>query len=215
MIRGLLAWLIRILTGVRLLHSSPGPPGPHIYYANHSSHLDFVVIWAALPAAMRNRTRPVAAADYWARGRFRNWLATRVFHAVLIPRGVVRREDDPIGHMIAALDAGSDLILFPEGTRSADGKVAEFRPGLHVLAHRYPHAALVPVYLENLNRILPKGEFLVVPLMGNAIFGPPCEGLREGESRRDFLARTREALLELSRHPHESFPSTPSVTDEP
>jgi 1-acyl-sn-glycerol-3-phosphate acyltransferase len=215
MTRGILAWCVRILTGVRLVRELPCPPGPHIYYANHSSHLDFVVIWAALPAALRERTRPVAAADYWERGPLRSWLAKRVFHAVLIPRGQVRREDDPIGRMTAALDEGSDLILFPEGTRSADGSVAEFRSGLHVLAHRYPQAALVPVYLENLNRILPKGEFLVVPLMGNAIFGPPCDGLREGEPRREFLTRTREALLELSRHPHDTAPNPSTPTDEP
>jgi 1-acyl-sn-glycerol-3-phosphate acyltransferase len=108
--------------------------------------------------------------------------------------------------MAAVLDQGNDLILFPEGTRSLDGRVAEFRSGIHALAKRYPQAEVIPVHLENLNRILPKGEFLMLPLMGNAIFAPPCEGLREGESKHDFLARMRQSLLTLSANPHSDEP---------
>ncbi len=206
MIRDGIAWLVRLITGVRLIAEPPPPTPPRIYFANHSSHLDFVVIWAALPAGLRNRVRPVAAADYWERGPVRRWLAGRVFHAVLIPRGKLTRDDDPIRKMAAVLDQGNDLILFPEGTRSLDGRVAEFRPGIHALAKLYPQAELIPVHLENLNRILPKGEFLMLPLMGNAIFGPPCEGLREGESRHDFLVRKRECLLALSANPQPDAP---------
>jgi 1-acyl-sn-glycerol-3-phosphate acyltransferase len=209
MIRNALALLIRLLTGVRLINDTARPGPPRIYYANHSSHLDFAVIWAALPACFRRRVRPVAAADYWERGPLRRWLAGRVFKAVLIPRGRVTRDDDPIGKMTAVLDAGNDLIIFPEGTRSLDGQVVEFRPGIHALARRYPQAELIPVYLENLNRILPKGEYLMVPLMGNAIFGPPCAGPRTDESRHDFLVRARTSLLDLSVTSHPPFPPTP------
>ena len=202
MIRDGIALLVRLITGVRVIDEPPTPGPSRIYFANHSSHLDFVVIWAALPAGLRNRVRPVAAADYWERGPVRRWLAGKVFHAVLIPRGKLTRDDDPIGKMAAVLEQGNDLILFPEGTRSLDGRVAEFRPGLHALAKQYPQAELIPVHLENLNRILPKGEFLMVPLMGNAIFGPPCAGLCDGETRHDFLVKKRAALLALSAHPH-------------
>lgn len=207
MIRDGIALLVRLITGVRLVAAPTRIGPPRIYFANHSSHLDFVVIWAALPAGLRNRVRPVAAADYWERGPVRRWLAGSVFHAVLIPRGKLTRDDDPIGKMAAVLELGNDLILFPEGTRSLDGRVAEFRPGIHALAKCYPQAELIPVHLENLNRILPKGEFLMLPLMGNAIFGPSCECLREGESRHDFLVRHRESLLALSaNHPHPDEP---------
>lgn len=201
MLHTLLAALIRLITGVRLVPDLAEPGPPRIYFANHSSHLDFVVIWAALPGRFRERTRPVAAADYWEAGPLRRWLASRVFRAVLIPRGKLQRGDDPIQRMADALDAGSDLIIFPEGTRSPDGQIAEFRSGLHVLAKRNPHAELVPVYLDNLNRILPKGEILPLPLLGNATFGPPCEGPRDGETRHDFLLRTREAVLALHQTP--------------
>ena len=201
MIRDLLALMVRVITGVHLIHDRGTGEVPRIYFANHSSHLDFVVIWAALPAHLRRRARPVAGADYWRRGPLRRWLAGRVFRAVLVPRGKVAREDDPIGNMAAVLDEGCDLILFPEGTRSTDGRIAAFRPGIHTLVKRHPQVELIPVFLENLNHILPKGEFLILPLMGNAIFGPPCEGPRDGETRHDFLARTRESLLALNPHP--------------
>jgi 1-acyl-sn-glycerol-3-phosphate acyltransferase len=206
MIRDVIACLTRIVTGVHEVRDPARNGPPRIYFANHSSHLDFVVIWAALPSYFRHRVRPVAGADYWERGRIRRWLAHRVFHAVLIPRGKVCRDDDPIGKMIDAMEHVCDLIIFPEGTRSSDGKVADFRPGMHSLSKHYPQAELIPVYLENLNHILPKGEFLFVPLMGNAIFGPACPGPQEGETRHDFLKRARESLLALSDHPETSSP---------
>ena len=206
-----LAWLVRLITGVRLAADPGGPDRPRIYFANHSSHLDFVVIWSALPGRLRKRARPVAAADYWDAGPLRRWLASRVFHAVLVPRGKLCRGDDPIGCMTAVLEEGNDLILFPEGTRSVDGRVGEFRSGLHALALRHPEAELVPVHLENLNRILPKGEVLFLPILGTATFGSCCAGPAEGEHRHDFLRRARAALLELSHHPVDS----PEDPDEP
>lgn len=203
-----IAWLVRLITGVRLAADPGGPVQPRIYFANHSSHLDFVVIWAALPARLRDRARPVAAADYWLAGPVRRWLATRVFHAVLVPRGKLHRGDDPVGLMAAVLDEGNDLILFPEGTRSADGQVTDFRPGLHALACRHPDAQLVPVHLENLSRILPKGEILPLPILASARFGPPCPGPEDGETRPGFLTRARTAVLALAAHPGPCSPPT-------
>ena len=204
MIRDFVAFLTRLMTGVHRISEEKNDGPPRIYFANHASHLDFVVIWAALPGYFRHRVRPVAAADYWDRGVIRRWLANRVFQAVLIPRGKVCREDDPIGKMIDAMEKGCDLIIFPEGTRSTDGKVADFKPGIYSLVKHYPKAELIPVYLENLNYILPKGEFLIVPVMANAIFGPVCKGPHEGESRQEFLVRSRASLLELVHEYQES-----------
>ncbi len=200
MIANIGAFFIRLVTGVRQDPDVLLPKLSRVYYANHSSHLDFIVIWAALEPKLRDRTRPVAAADYWQKGRIRPWLATKVFNAVLIPRGKITRSEDPIGAMSAVLDAGSDLIIFPEGTRGDGNEVGDFKAGLLALARHCPGVELVPVYLENLNRILPKGEIFFVPLMANVIIGKPCEGPREGESKQDFLARAREALVELNSH---------------
>lgn len=196
----LLAFLVRLATGVRLLHDLPEDGKRRIYFANHSSHLDFMVIWAALPARQRAWTRPVAAAEYWEKGPLRRWLSTRVFKAVLIPRDLARmRHEDPMGTMLAALEEGSDLIVFPEGTRSESGALGSFKPGLHHLASKRPDLVLVPVFLENLSRILPKGELLPLPLMGQAVFGPPLAGPADAESKAAFLDRARDAVLQLSR----------------
>lgn len=199
MIEAILAFLVRLVTGVRMESQWSDDGRQRIYFANHSSHLDFVVIWAALPSFARKRARPVAAAEYWERGRIRPWLAKRVFRAVSIPRTRERmRLENPLELMQSAIDDGSDLIIFPEGTRSKTGEICSFKPGLYHLAKRAPGAELIPVYLENLNRILPKGEAVPVPLLGAIVFGPELKPPNH-ESKSDFLQRSRNSLVELSR----------------
>jgi 1-acyl-sn-glycerol-3-phosphate acyltransferase len=200
MIGTVVAFLVRLATGVRQLGDLPEDGRRRVYFANHGSHLDFVVIWAALPGRQRAWTRPVAAAEYWEKGRVRRWLADRVFRAVLIPRTPARmKSEDPLGKMLAALDDGADLIVFPEGTRSEDGGIGPFKPGIHHLATRRPELLLVPVFLENLSRILPKGELLPLPLMGRAVFGPPLPGPTAEETKAAFLDRARTAVIQLSQ----------------
>lgn len=196
----ILAFLVRLATGVRLLHDLPEDGKRRVYFANHSSHLDSLVIWAAIPGRQRASTRPVAAAEYWEKGPLRRWLSSRVFQAVLIPRDLARmRHEDPLGKMLAALDDGADLIVFPEGTRSETGDIGPFKPGLHHLVSKRPDLVLVPVFLENLSRILPKGELLPLPLMGQALFGHPLAPPADGESKAAFLDRARDAVIELAR----------------
>lgn len=195
-----LSFLTRLATGVRLAEGLPKPKQPRLYFANHSSHLDFVVIWSALPTALRDRTRPIAAAEYWEASKIRRWLSDRVFNAVLIPRSAGRmRRENPLDLMDDAIKAGSDLIIFPEGTRSQNGEIASFKSGFFHLATKHPELELTPVYLENLNRILPKGELVPVPLMGQVEFGENIPGLQDGETREDFLERTRSAVIALAK----------------
>jgi len=196
----ILAFLVRLATGVRLLRDLPEDGKRRVYFANHSSHLDSLVIWAALPGRQRAWTRPVAAAEYWEKGALRRWLSGRIFKAVLIPRDPARmRHEDPLGRMLNALDSGADLILFPEGARSETDEIGPFKPGLHHLVSQRPDLVLIPVFLENLNRILPKGELFPLPLMGQAVFGPPLPGPFEGETRAAFLERARDSVLAVSR----------------
>jgi len=197
-----IAALIRLLTGAqgRWVGCAPEPI-QRIYFANHSSHLDFPVIWASLPDALRARTRPVAARDYWEASRLRRYLAEDVFRAVMVDR---KRElhESPLRPMERALDAGDSLIIFPEGTRriDEDAGLAPFRPGLFHLAQHYPHVQLIPVHLENLNRILPKGEFIVLPLIAVVRFGKPLPRLAD-ESKQEFLERARAAVAALEDAP--------------
>ena len=195
----MIAGLIRALPGVQARWLGVEPLArQRVYFANHGSNLDAPVIWASLPPNLRRRTRPVAAQDYWSRGPVRRWLAGSVFRVVLIERSGFSVHDNPLSRMDAALEDGSSLILFPEGTRKQDedAELHPFKPGLWHLARKHPDVELVPVWLENLNRILPKGEVLPVPLLASATFGAPLARI-EGESKPEFLARARAAVLAL------------------
>jgi len=201
----MIAGLIRLVTGAqaRWVGVAPvrddGSPPLRIYYANHTSNLDAPVIWAALPPPLRRTTRPVAARDYWDGGALRRYLANRVFRAVLIERTKVTASNNPLVPMEQALEAGESLIIFPEGTRATEDDATDpkqFKPGLWHLAKKHPEAELVPVHLENLNRILPKGSLLLIPLLAAVTFGRPVrpEG---GEEKQQFLDRARRAVAEL------------------
>jgi 1-acyl-sn-glycerol-3-phosphate acyltransferase len=200
-----LAWLARFISGANALWLDCRPEMKRrVYFANHSSHLDFAVLWACLPPDLRAWTRPVAAKDYWDRGG-RRYLAARVFNAVLVERGSQAKGDSPPGlrraqatvdRIVEAMGDRYSLIVFPEGTRGSGEEVAPFKSGIYHMCLRKPGLELVPVYLENLNRVLPKGETLLVPFLAKVKFGPPMQ-LRAGESKDDFLARARGELVRL------------------
>ena len=190
--------LARLITGVRGEWRGCLPePRPRIYFANHRSHGDFVLIWSVLPAALRTQTRPVAAADYWGAG-VRRYLGERVFGAVLVEREGATRDKDPTLPLLAALDAGASLILFPEGTRNTtEAPLLPFKSGLYRLARQRPEIELIPVWIDNLNRVLPKGEFVPVPLLCTVTFGAPVRVI-DGEGSIPFRQRSRAALLALA-----------------
>ena len=168
-----------------------------IYFANHASHGDFILIWIVLPPRLRRRTRPVAGSDYWLKSRLRRFIGIDVFNAVLIDRNKETRTRDPIEIMQEAVDGGASLILFPEGTRNeTDEPLQPFKAGLYHLARARPQLELVPVWIENLNRVMPKGEFIPVPLMCSVTFGPVLQLIGD-ETSEAFLARARDALLAL------------------
>jgi 1-acyl-sn-glycerol-3-phosphate acyltransferase len=172
-----------------------------VYFANHTSHLDFAVIWASLPREVRVLTRPVAGKDYWDAGAIRRRLALDVFHAILIDRGGAARGDAgearaKVDSIIAGMGDRHSIIVFPEGTRGTGDRIGPFKSGLYHLAARRPDLDLVPVYIDNLHRVLPKGEFLPLPLMSAVWFGRSLR-LAPGEEKEQFLARAREAILRM------------------
>jgi 1-acyl-sn-glycerol-3-phosphate acyltransferase len=193
----LIACLVRFICGAypRWVGCLPSSR-PRIYFANHTSHLDAAVVWAALPREARARTRPVAAKDYWTRGPLRIFLAARVFRAVLIDRRKVTAENNPIERMLEGLAGSGSLILFPEGGRSTGFQPAPFKSGIYHLARRRPDVELVPVLIDNLNRVLPKGEVLPVPFLCSVTFGAPIR-LESAETKPGFLERARQSVCHL------------------
>jgi 1-acyl-sn-glycerol-3-phosphate acyltransferase len=186
----------RAVTGVRGEWQGCSPDSHRrVYFANHTSMGDFVLVWTVLPPALRRNTRPVAGADYWTVNATRRFFADRVFRSVLIDRNPETRTDDPVQQMTQALDAGSSLILFPEGTRNmTEERLLPFRSGLYHLAMARPQVELVPVWLENLSRMMPKGEIFPVPLLCTVTFGTPIR-VSGQEEKSTFLERARVALL--------------------
>ena len=197
MTRTLLAALARFLSGasVRWIDCQPDTC-QRVYFANHTSHLDALVVWSSLPGIVRNVTRPVAAKDYWERGAVRRYLSTRVFDALLIDRKHIKVHQSPVDLMIKAIGTTFSLIVFPEGQRNTGPEIGEFKSGLYYLAKKRPDLELVPVNIDNMNRILPRGEFLPVPLLSCITFGPPM-WLEAGEPKADFLERARVAVQKL------------------
>jgi 1-acyl-sn-glycerol-3-phosphate acyltransferase len=190
--------LTKALTGARILWLGCAPAaGPRVYYANHNSHGDFALIWACMPDDLRVRTRPVAGADYWLKGKLRTWVAQHVIRAVLIDRNPQTRAQDPIKLMADVLESGDSLIVFPEGTRNtSDETLLPFKSGIYWLAHASPDVEFVPVWIENARRVMPKGKLLPLPLLCTLHVGAPLK-LAPDEDKSAFVERTRNALLSL------------------
>ena len=192
----LLAFIARLITGAQG-HWKGCPPKAEqrIYFANHQSHLDWVLIWAALPRELRARTRPIAARDYWTSSPFKQWLTSAVFNAVYVSRTRVD-EQDPLEPLVAALNAGDSLVIFPEGTRSNKEEPQPFKSGLFHLAEQFPGVQLIPAWIDNVQRVMPKGEVVPVPILCTVTFGAPLQLLQD-EDKRAFLDRARAAVLDV------------------
>ena len=188
--------LIRVLTGSQARwYGCPPKAEQRIYFANHQSHADLVMIWAALPKELRARTRAIAAKDYWTKTPFKQWLTTAVFNVIYVSRDR-SAEEDPLEPLFEALDNGDSIILFPEGTRGNAEEPQPFKAGLYNLAVRFPNVELVPAWINNVQRVMPKGEVVPVPVLCSVTFGAPIH-LMAGEERRAFLDRARTAVIAL------------------
>lgn len=192
----LLLGFVRLLTGAQARwHGCPPKAEQRIYFANHQSHADLVLIWAALPRELRSITRPIAAKDYWTASRFKRWITSAVFNAIYVERER-KGDEDPLAPLIAALESGDSLILFPEGTRGHAEDPQPFKSGLYNLARQFPDVVLVPAWIHNVQRVMPKGEVVPVPVLCTVTFGEPVR-LGADEPRADFLARARTAVMVL------------------
>ncbi len=188
----------KIITAVRGIWQGCEPTQKQrVYYANHGSNGDFVLIWSVLPPALRAKTRPVAGSDYWLSSRLKAFIGKDVFKAVLIDRNKTTRKENPIEIMSSAIKKGDSLILFPEGTRNTtDEALLPFKPGLYHLASQHPDVELVPTWIDNLTSVMPKGEIIPVPLLCTVSFGTPVY-IKDGEEKSAFLKRLEMALIAL------------------
>ena len=190
-----LSFLARLITGTQG-HWKGCPPTAEqrIYFANHQSHFDWVLIWAALPRDLRAQTRPIAARDYWTSSPLKQWLTKDVFNAIFVSRTRSSPDEDPLEPLVEALSHGDSLVIFPEGTRSSKGDPQAFKAGLFHLAEQFPHVRLIPTWIDNVQRVMPKGEVVPVPILCTVTFGEPMQ-IEPGEDKRAFLERARAAVI--------------------
>lgn len=190
-----LSSLARLITGAQG-HWKGCPPmaEQRIYFANHQSHFDWVLIWAALPRELRAQTRPIAARDYWTSSPLKGWLTRAVFNAIYVSRTRSSPDEDPLEPLVEALRNGDSLVIFPEGTRSNKGEPQAFKAGLYHLAEQFPEVRLIPTWIDNVQRVMPKGEVVPVPILCTVTFGAPIQ-LQAEEDKRAFLERARAAVL--------------------
>lgn len=202
----LIKFIARALTGVRPLWRGSLPqPAQRVYFANHGSHGDFVLIWTTLPGPLRRVTRPVAGQDYWSASALRRFIGVQVFNALLIDRKPAPGSPSPVEDMADALRRGESLIIFPEGTRNTgETPLLPFKSGLFHLSRRCPQVELVPVWIDNIRRVIPKGQWLPVPMVCSVSYGPPLI-LDPDEEKDAFLRRAEAAVLAL--RPPESIES--------
>ena len=168
--------------------------GPFILIANHSSHLDTVSLLSLFPLNRLRLIRPVAAADYFDRNRIISILTRTLFNILPIARKNITAENNPIRRMREALEAGDALIIFPEGTRGSGEELGEFRSGIGHLLEKMPEVCVVPAYLINMGRSLPKGQFIPVPFFCEIRLG---RALRIKGNRREITALLEMAVREL------------------
>jgi 1-acyl-sn-glycerol-3-phosphate acyltransferase len=196
LMRYFLLGLVRLLTGAQARwYGCPPKAEQRIYFANHQSHVDLVMIWAALPRELRHVTRAIAARDYWTRTPFKRWLTREVFNVIYVSRER-QADEDPLEPLIEALERGDSIILFPEGTRGHAEEPQAFKAGLFNLSTRFPTAELVPAWINNVQHVLPKGEVVPVPVLCSVTFGSPVQIL-PGEECKSFLERARASVMAL------------------
>ena len=191
-----LATVARLITGAQgHWYGAPPKAEQRIYFANHQSHFDWVLIWAALPHDLRNVTRPIAAREYWTSSPLKHWITREIFNAVYVSRER-SADEDPLEPLMEALRHGDSLVIFPEGTRGNKGDPAPFKAGLFHLAEAFPEVNLIPAWIDNVQRVMPKGEVVPVPILCSVTFGAPL-ALQPGEDKRVFLDRARNAVVAL------------------
>ena len=188
----------RLLTGARSIWIGCKPElKQRIYYANHNSHIDFILLWSSLPKSIRRQTRPIAASDYWMKDGFRRFLIQDTFSGVVIQR---HREDfqDPLQPVIDVLSNGYSIIFFPEGTRNLNDDIdlLKFKSGLYNLHQNFPDIEIVPVWVSNLKRVMPKGAFIPLPLLSTVIFGSPLKQCPD-MNKAEFLEYAQQQLIQL------------------
>ena len=187
--------ILSFLIGLRVIGLENFPQRhPFIIIANHASHLDAMVVLNLFPLKDLKLIRPVAAADYFNRNKMISFLSKLFFNILPIERKHITRDRNPLDHLREALTRGESLIVFPEGTRTTCGEIGPFHTGIAHIIKEFPKIPVIPVYMSNMGRALPKGELILVPFIGEAKVGAP---LYPSGSKEEIMLILREEVIHL------------------
>jgi len=172
---------------------------PVIFAANHSSHADTSLILHSLTDTARDRTVVAAAADYW----FKHPVLGNIV-SLFLNTFPFSRTGGAQGQLHASsqlLKSGWNLVLFPEGSRSPDGRIQEFKPGVGYLA-KETGTPVVPMHIQGAFQVMPRHQQLPVPGKVRVRIGKPMTPAAN-EATRDFTARVENAVRTLARGPEQ------------
>lgn len=176
--------------------------GPCILVANHNSHLDAMVLMSLFPLRKLPLLRPVAAADYFLRGKLLRWFALEIIGILPLARKrEAGGERDPLKAISESLAAGEIVLLFPEGSRGNPEELERFRTGVAHLARRHPEVPVCPVFMHGLGKALPRGEAVLVPFFCDVFVGEPLHWTGDRTSFMQALNGSMEALATEGHFP--------------
>ena len=168
-----------------------------ILIANHNSHMDTMAIMSAIPSRYIHKVHPIAARDFFGGSLFKKILMRYLVNATLIQRDRDDPNNDPIDSMDKMLKKSRSLILFPEGSRGTPGVMSKFKKGLGYLIQRNPEINVIPVYLDNVYKTLPRGKNLILPYNCSIKFGDPIKF--KSMEMDDILLSSEKAMQNLMK----------------
>jgi long-chain acyl-CoA synthetase len=181
--------------------------GPVVFAANHQSHMDVPVILSALPGRLRARVAPAMAKEFfkahffpgdhtwreWFTNSLNYYLAAFYFNAFPLPQreAGARQTLKYIGEL---LGGGWSILIFPEGMRSATGDIKPFRGGIGMIGARL-EVPIVPVRIDDVDRLMPVGSTFIRPGRVRVAFGAPMHV--RGEDYSVLAVEVEQAVRSL------------------
>jgi 1-acyl-sn-glycerol-3-phosphate acyltransferase len=164
-----------------------------IIIANHNSHLDILLLFQILRSDKICRTHPLAALDYFKEPAWLYKTVNSLFQPIWVDR--TAGNTSTIRAIQKRLDEGSNIIIFPEGTRGETSELQEFQRGIGFIAKRNPHIPIIPVYLEGPERAFPKKAAFPLPLLNYITISPPQ--ILQGNSD-DITTKLHDHLIKIA-----------------
>ena len=187
--------VVLVVIGLRIIDLARLPKtGPAIICANHNSHLDTMVLMTIFPWRSLAKLRPVASAEYFLQNRLLAWFALHIIGIIPIERHKSSCTEHPLAQCSETLERGEILIIYPEGSRGQPELLSSFHSGIAHLAKRHPEVPIYPVFIYGLGRVLPKGEFILVPFFCDLAIGEPIFWSSNKKTFMDLLARQMQEL---------------------